>query len=240
MFFVKAYALSDRFSPPRCCSPSLSCIFFVPIDRSVQEEVIELRQEFDNDTPTLKSSAWRRRSQTSSNSFLGYVHKYPESFRKTELFDPGYIETVNIRTYPELFARAPKRSFQKRSRKRIFRKRRFWIRIFFFLNLRVNMVSGSFLPLFPRRSKMARPNDVYCFTCICSLVAETGGSSFIFCFEGSCLRKQNGGCLLALPQHQHTSILCPDVSDRIALSFFKELLRMVAVVFRSNSTSSSS
>ena len=30
--------------------------------------------------------------------------------------------------------------------------------------------------------------------------------------------------LLALPQHQHTSFLCPDVSDRIALSFFKELL----------------
>ena len=29
--------------------------------------------------------------------------------------------------------------------------------------------------------------------------------------------------LLALPQHQHTSFLCPDVSDRIALSFFKEL-----------------
>ena len=29
--------------------------------------------------------------------------------------------------------------------------------------------------------------------------------------------------LLALPQHQHTSFLCPDVSDRIALSFLKEL-----------------
>ena len=28
--------------------------------------------------------------------------------------------------------------------------------------------------------------------------------------------------LLALPPHQHTSFLCPDVSDRIALSFFKE------------------
>ena len=37
-------------------------------------------------------------------------------FSKTELFDPGYIETVTrIRTYPELFenARAPKRSFSK-------------------------------------------------------------------------------------------------------------------------------
>ena len=32
--------------------------------------------------------------------------------------------------------------------------------------------------------------------------------------------------LLALPQHQHTSFLCPDVSDRIALSFFKELLNV--------------
>ena len=32
--------------------------------------------------------------------------------------------------------------------------------------------------------------------------------------------------LLALPQHQHTSFLCPDVSDRIALSFFKELLKI--------------
>ena len=30
--------------------------------------------------------------------------------------------------------------------------------------------------------------------------------------------------LFSLPQHQHTSFLCPDVSDRIALSFFKELL----------------
>ena len=27
--------------------------------------------------------------------------------------------------------------------------------------------------------------------------------------------------LLALPQHQHTSFNCPDVSDRIALSFFQ-------------------
>ena len=37
-------------------------------------------------------------------------------FSKTELFDPGYIETVTrIRTHPELFenARAPKRSFSK-------------------------------------------------------------------------------------------------------------------------------
>ena len=37
-------------------------------------------------------------------------------FSKTELFDPGYIETVTrIRTYPELFenAGAPKRSFSK-------------------------------------------------------------------------------------------------------------------------------
>ena len=30
--------------------------------------------------------------------------------------------------------------------------------------------------------------------------------------------------LVALPQHLHTIFLCPDVSDRIALSFFKELL----------------
>ena len=28
--------------------------------------------------------------------------------------------------------------------------------------------------------------------------------------------------LLALPQHQHSSFLCPDVLDRIALSFFKK------------------
>ena len=32
--------------------------------------------------------------------------------------------------------------------------------------------------------------------------------------------------LLALPQHQHTSFLCPDVSERIALSFFKELSKV--------------
>ena len=30
--------------------------------------------------------------------------------------------------------------------------------------------------------------------------------------------------LLALPRHQHTSFICPDVSDRIALSFLKEVL----------------
>ena len=35
--------------------------------------------------------------------------------------------------------------------------------------------------------------------------------------------------LLALPQHQHTSFLCPDVSDRIALPFFKELLNKGSV-----------
>ena len=33
--------------------------------------------------------------------------------------------------------------------------------------------------------------------------------------------------LLALPQHQHTSFLCLDVPDRIALSFFKELLKFL-------------
>ena len=45
---------------------------------------------------------------------------------------------------------------------------------------------------------MACPSDEYCFTSICSLVAETGStsSSSSFCFEGSCLRKQNGGWLL--------------------------------------------
>ena len=48
------------------------------------------------------------------------------------------------------------RAFRKRSRKLIFRKRRFGIRIF----LGVNVVSGSFLPPFPRRQKMACPSDV--------------------------------------------------------------------------------
>ena len=50
--------------------------------------------------------------------------------------------------------------------------------------LRVNMLSGSFLHVFPRRSKMACPSDEYCFTCICSLFAETGSSSFLFVWNG--------------------------------------------------------
>ena len=59
-------------------------------------------------------------------------------------------------------------------------------------------------------------------------------SSAIGCWSRHCKRElrklltfaeeNNFGNLLALPQHQHTSFLCPDVSDRIALSFFKELL----------------
>ena len=42
------------------------------------------------------------------------------------------------------------------------------------------MVSGSFLPLFPRRSTIACPSDEYCFMCTCNLVAKTGSSSFLF------------------------------------------------------------
>ena len=71
----------------------------------------------------------------------------------------------------------------------------------------MNMVSGSFLPLFPRRSKLACPSDEYCFTCICSLVAETGSSCQLnsFCLKGSCLRKQKGGWLLIKQIHTFTS-----------------------------------
>ena len=61
--------------------------------------------------------------------------------------------------------------------------------------LRVNMVSGSFLPLFPRRSKMACPSDEYCFTCICSFVDETGSSSFLFVWKGVAFEnKTEDGC----------------------------------------------
>ena len=37
-------------------------------------------------------------------------------------------------------------------------------------------------------------------------------------------KEEYGKILLALPRHQQTSFLDPDVSDRVALSFFKELL----------------
>ena len=61
--------------------------------------------------------------------------------------------------------------------------------------LRVNMVSGFFLPLFPRRSKMACPSDEYCFTCRCSLVAETGSSSLLFVSKGVAFEnKTEDGC----------------------------------------------
>ena len=50
-----------------------------------------------------------------------------------------------------------------------------------------------------------------------------------------CIHKIKTACLLALPQHQHTSFNCPDVSDRIALSFFKELLnKRAARLFKSS------
>ena len=63
----------------------------------------------------------------------------------------------------------------------------------------------ALLALFPRRSKMACPSDEYCFTCICSLVAETGAAHFFLFRSPSKIKR-----------------------------------RMVAVAFRSNSTSSSS
>ena len=57
------------------------------------------------------------------------------------------------------------------------------------------MVSGSFPPLFPRRSKMACPSDEYCFTSICSLVAETGSSSFLLVSQGVAFEnKTEDGC----------------------------------------------
>ena len=37
-----------------------------------------------------------------------------------------------------------------------------------------------------------------CYTCMCSLDAKTGNSSFLFFFEGSCLGNQNGGWILAI------------------------------------------
>ena len=117
-------------------------------------------------------------------------------FSKTELFDPGYIETVtHIRTYPELFenAWAPKRSFSKTLPKVDLSKTKVSDPDRSFL--RVNMVSGSFLPLFPRRSKMACPSDEYCFTCICSIVAETGCNSFLFVSKGVAFEnKTEDGC----------------------------------------------
>ena len=62
--------------------------------------------------------------------------------------------------YPELFenAGAPKRGFSKTLPKVDLSKTEVSDPD---LYLRVNMVSGSFLPLFPRRSKMACPSDEY-------------------------------------------------------------------------------
>ena len=103
--------------------------------------------------------------------------------------------------------------------------------------LRVNLVSGSFLPLFPRRSETACPSDEYCFTCICSsvqfrnvclriptaqsngregpkrskssLVAETGRSSqFLFVSKGVAFEnKTEDGCCCLQKQHYLVAFL---------------------------------
>ena len=73
----------------------------------------------------------------------------------------------------------------------------------------VNMVSGSFLPLFPRRSTMACPSNEYCCTCLCSLVAETDSSSFLFVSKGVALenKMEDGVCCL---QKQLYLVVFPD------------------------------
>ena len=135
---------------------------------------------------------------------LGYVHTYPGLF-ENGAFRPRIHR--NGHTYPHVSGAFWKRSgpktelFENAPESGSFGNGGFGSGSF----LRVNMVSGSFLPLSSRRSKLACPSDEYCFTCICSFVAETGSSSF-FLFR----RK--------LPS--------------------KTKRRMVAVVFRSNSTSS--
>ena len=139
------------------------------------------------------------------HSVLGYVHTYPGLF-ENGAFWPRIHR--NGHTYPNVSGAFWKRSgpktelFENAPESGSFENGGFGSGSF----LRVNMESGSFLPLFPRRSKMACPSDEYCFTCICSLIAETGSSSFLF------FRRE-------LPS--------------------KTKRKMVAVVFRSNSTSSS-
>ena len=65
----------------------------------------------------------------------------------------------------------------------------------FDLFLRVN--SDLFCYCFQGDQRWLDPNE-YCYTCMCSLVAQTGNSSFLFCFEGSFLRNRNGGWILAI------------------------------------------
>ena len=73
----------------------------------------------------------------------------------------------------------------------------------------VNMVSGSFLPLFPRRSTMACQSHEYCSTCMCSFVAETVSSSFMFVSKGVAFenKTEDGLCCL---QKQLYLVVFPD------------------------------
>ena len=128
---------------------------------------------------------------------LGYVHTYPGLF-ENGAFRPRIHR--NGHTYPHVSGAFWKRLgpktelFENAPESGSFENGGFGSGSF----LRVNMVSGSFLPLFPRRSKMACPCDKYCFTCMCSLVAETSSSSSFF-FKGPVAfenRTEDGCCCL--------------------------------------------
>ena len=123
---------------------------------------------------------------------LGYVHTYPGLFEngafRPRIHRDGHTHPhvsgafwKRLGPKTELFENAPESgSFENGG----FGSGSF---------LRVNIVSGSFLPLFPRRSKwLAHAINIASRACAVSLPKPVAA---IF-FEGSCLRKQNGGWLL--------------------------------------------
>ena len=93
--------------------------------------------------------------------------------------------------------------------------------------LRVNMVCGSFLPLFPRRSKMACPRDKYCFTCMYSLVAEISSSSSFFFSKGVAFenKTEDGCCCL----QKQLYLVVYSGEGRVFFFFVSFLLRLLFV-----------
>ena len=73
---------------------------------------------------------------------------------------------------------------------------------------------------------MACPSDEYCFTCICSLVAETGSSSFLFVSKGVAFENQteDGCCCL-----QKQLYLVTYLDEGRVFSFCFILLRLLFV-----------
>ena len=90
-------------------------------------------------------------------------------------------------------------------------------------SIKLSLLVGAFVVIIPGTRTIANLTAVYN-----PIRRGWKSSSHVLAvfFESKKIAKHiKNNYSLALPQHQHTSFLCPDVSDRIALSFFKELLK---------------